>query len=47
MPRVNLTNRFVSGVRSDTRQNYFDQKTAGLALRQPRGDQGVELRVSR
>ena len=33
MPKINLTDRFVRGVRSDTRQNYFDTKVTGLNLR--------------
>jgi hypothetical protein len=33
-----LTDRFVSGVKSGTRKNYFDTKTRGLVLRVgPRG----------
>jgi integrase len=33
MPTVALTDRFVAGVRVQTRQNYFDSKTRGLTLR--------------
>ncbi len=33
MPRVSLTDRFIAGVKSDTRKNYFDTKATGLALR--------------
>ena len=33
MARVGLTDRFVSGVKSDTRRNYFDTKATGLTLR--------------
>jgi integrase len=33
MPGVNLTDRFVAGVRTATRENYFDVKVKGLALR--------------
>jgi integrase len=38
MPRKTLIDRFVASVRSPTRQNYFDTKVRGLALRvTPRG----------
>lgn len=33
MPRVALTDRFVSSVRSTSRENYFDTKVRGLTLR--------------
>ncbi len=29
----NLTDRFVAGIRSQTRENYFDTKARGLVLR--------------
>ncbi len=33
MPRVAFTDRFVASVRTTSRENYFDTKTRGLALR--------------
>src|SRR5580765_67585 len=33
MPAVNLTDRFVAGVRTTSRENYFDLKVKGLTLR--------------
>ncbi len=33
MPRLTLTDRFVSGVRSASRENFFDTKAKGLTLR--------------
>jgi hypothetical protein len=38
MARANLTDRFVSRLRSSKRVSYFDSKARGLALRVTPGD---------